>query len=610
MLKKGAVLLAAMFTLMAAAACTGGGGQGEIDGGGQGGIEQDAPGFPFAAYRDLPEVRLSSFYTLEAGEVCHVKMRAPFTDAYEFSFSSRVIEQVKLFDEQGEPLAEASENFEVSLKKGQLVYVDIFPKDGVIRLDVKPSAHKAEQPFSVAQAVGPEAPLTSSDPTADPMVPAEIEYVKRPNTLYVYCNAPEALTEGPHVINHCITRQDVSGQSVFFTMEQQSDHIKPGVYYGYRVRNTGKNDLYVTVKNIGYQRFGPGAYLGEEEWTQFYNTKFRIPDFGDLNESQKKNWKDYFDFSGTSALNGFVPTTYRIPAGEYIYVFGGTTEDAYGKFNVAKTADRRVDGNCQNGAVLFDVIGEAEGAYYVYDDYRKVLPGTEGGDDHLGITDPAAYGVVHCGEDVGYVVDNQASWVFNDVTPAGKLPVTFKNYYMDDVPEEGEPGAKIPSTEHIQTLDEWVTHINVQGAHEAVGTDMTSFHTLFNKVKDDGVQLPITVGCDWYDSRGKLANIGNWMKDYQDLFIFTNQGDTERQVTVNINCTGAMCTLVRDLDGNVIKGTELFAFQRGSDSHGEGYDKAFHYTVKIPAHTTVKFVAEYNLMANSTGYVRHSVDLA
>ena len=259
--------------------------------------------------------------------------------------------------------------------------------------------------------------------------------------------------------------------------------------------------------------------------------------------------------------------------------------------------------------MLFDVIGKAEGAYYVYNDPAKVAPGTEGGDDHLGITDPEAYGVVHTGEDVGYVVDNKATWTFNDATPAGKLPVTFTNYYMEDVPETGEAGAKIPSTAHTQTLEQWVTHINVQTAHEAVGTDMTSFHTLFNKKKGDGNQLPITVGCEWYDSRGKLANIGNWMKDYQDIFTFVNQGENERKITVNLNCTGALCTLVRNIDGSVVEGSEYFAFQRGTDAHGEGYDKAFHYQVTIPAHTVVQFVVEYNLMANSTGYVRHSVDL-
>ena len=602
--KKIASLFVAALTLAACCACDFGGSNGG-QGGTQGG---DDP--MYAEFGELPELRFGSFYSAEESGVRRVKMRVPFTDTFHVEFSDKLVSRVELLDETGAVLRDEKANFDIRLKKDALVYARFTPVKGMIKIEVEAGTHEQLMPFEVN-----EAPAASSfstvdeDPFSDPMQPARIEYVKRKNTLYVYCNAPEALTEGPHVINHCITRQPLSGQSVFFTMEQQSDHIKPAVYYGYRVRNTGENDLYVTVKNIGFQRAGAGAYLGEKEWANFYNTQFRLPDFSDMSESQMNNWKAYFSFSGGYGTGHFQPTTYRIPAGKYFYVFGGTTADAFGRYNVGKTADCSSDGNCQNGAVLFDVIGEAEGAYYVYDDPAKIAPGTEGGDDHLGITDPAGYGVVHTGEDEGYVVDNEATWCFNDVTPAGKLPVTFENYYMDDVPGEGEPGARIPSTPHTQILDEWVTHINVQTAHEAVGTDMTSFHTLFNKVKGDGVQLPITVGCDWYDSRGKLANIGNWMKDYQDVFTFVNRGDRPRQVTVNLNCTGALCTLVRNTDGSVVKESEYFAFQRGTDRFGEGYDKAFHYRVEIPAHRVVQFVVEYNLMANSTGYVRHSVDL-
>ncbi len=573
--------------------------------------EEGKDSFTVSEYEKLPELRFGSFFSAEETGVRTAKMKAPYTDTYQVTFPTKMVERVKLYDESGALLQDADKAFSIDLKEGQIVYAQFYSLTGSVRVTVTAAHNNQIMPFEVEKAPDASSFSTvSADPSADPMKPANIEYVKRKNTLYVYCNAPEALTEGPHVINHCITRQDVSNQSVFFTMEQQSDTIRPAVYYGYRVRNTGTEDVYVTVKNIGYQRSGDGAYLGEQEWTQFYNTQFKIPDLSDLSESQMNNWKAYFSFYGSYPVPYFKPTTYRIPAGKFMYVFGGTTKDAFGGYDVGDTADKPVDGNCQNGAVLFDVVGKAEGAYYVYNDPAKVAPGTEGGDDHLGITDPAAYGVVHTGEDVGYVVDNEATWTFNDVTPAGKLPVTFKNYYMDDVPDTGEPGAEIPSTEHIQTLEQWVTHINVQTAHEAVGTDMTSFHTLFNKKKGDGVQLPITVGCGWYDSRGKLANIGNWMKDYQDVFTFVNQGDKEREVTVNLNCTGALCTLVRNIDGSVVEGSEYFAFQRGTDQHGEGYDKAFHYKVKVPAHKVVQFVVEYNLMANSTGYVRHSVDLS
>lgn len=605
-IKKTAALCFAAAMLFLCCAC-------DLGGGRENGDDQGDEGSGMAKeFENLPELRFGSFYSAEEKGVRKVKFRVPYTDTYSVEFSKRIVKRVELYNEQEELLKDAEEGFEIDLKEGDLVYAKITSGNGIIKFNVTANSHLAPQPFEVNKA--PDAgkfATVSQNPSEDPMKPAQIEYVKRPDTLYVYCNAPEALTEGPHVVNHCITRQDVSNQSVFFTMEQQSDTMNPAVYYGYRVRNTGTEDLYVTVKNIGYQYEGNGSYLGETEWIDFYNTDFRIPDLSDLTESQMKNWRAYLNFEGTHSAPCFRPTTYRIPAGKFMYVFGGTTKDSFGGYDVGKTANLPMSGGCQNGAVLFEAIGQAEGAYYVYTDPALVAPGTEGGDDHLGITDPERYGVVHTGEDVGYVVDNEATWTFNDATPAGKLPVTFTNYYMDDVPASGEAGAKIPSTAHTQTLEEWVTHINVQTAPEAVGTDMTSFHTLFNKKKGDGTQLPIIVGCDWYDSRGKLANIGNWMKDYQDVFTFVNQGDREREVTVNLNCTGALCTLVRNIDGTVVEGSEYFAFQRGTDARfGDAFDKAMHYKVKIPAHKVVQFVVEYNLMANSTGYVRHSVDLS
>ena len=602
MRRKGALLCAAAFTLLAASACAGGGGETTTGG-----------GYNVDDHASLPAVRLSSFQTLEEREECTVKMRSPFTDAYKVAFSRSSVKLVEFYDEEGNLLVSSSENFEISLQEGQIVYVRITPAASLIRVTVESKNHRALLPFEVGNV--PDAskiPTSSSDP-ADPLKPAKISYEKRPDTLYVYCNAPENLTEGPQVVNKCITRQPLENQSVFFTMEQQSDKMDPGVFYGYRVRNTGTEDMYVTIRNIGYQQYGSGAYFGEQEWTQFYNLKFKIPDLSTFTPSQLASWKALMDFGGKTVLSYFAPITYRVPAGKFIYVFGGTSQDAYANANVGMTADKRVNGNCQNGAVLFDVVGKAEGSYYVYDDPAKIAPGTEGGDAHMGVNDPEKYGVVHCGEDVGYVVDNSASWIFNDATPEGKLPVTFDNYYSDDLfPEDapagfqptGEPGAEIPSTKHTQTAEQWVTHINVQSSHEAVGTDMTSFHTVYGPE-----QKPVTVGCGWFDTRGKLANIGNWMKDYQDVFTFTNQGESEREVTVNINLNGGLVTFVRNIDGTVRPGTEYFACERGDEGFGDAFEKAFHYTVKVPAHTTVQFIVEYNLMANSTGYVRHSVDL-
>ena len=436
----------------------------------------------------------------------------------------------------------------------------------------------------------------------------------------MYCNAPEEIRVGPQVVNTCITRQNVSDQSVYFTFEQQTNGLKDlpdwdfksnGVYYGYRVTNTSKtDDLYITVRNIGWQLDGPGAYLGEKEWIDFYNTRFELPDLSTFTASQKKLFDGYYGFSGEYLVHSYQPTTYRIPAGKYMYVIGGTTMDSFGSFSVDNTADRlSTYSTCANGAVLFDVVGEAEGAYYVYNDVSKVMPGGSGYDTHMGITDPEAYGVVHTGDDVGYVVDNQATWTFNDATQSQFLPVNFTNYYSTSAPSTGTPNTELPGvTAHEQkNLSQWITHIRTHENHDAVGTDMTTFHT----VDKDGNEL--IVGNNRYDSRGELPNIGNWMKDYQDVYTFVNQGDSDREITVNLYCTGAVVMLVRDMQGRRVPGTAGYSMQHASAPVGgiyyDGFDRSFNYTVTIPAHSVKQFVVEYNLMANSYGNVRHNVYL-
>ena len=578
--------------------------------------------FKASDYASLPTVQLSSVAAVEESGSCKLKMKAPWTDYYNFNFSSKTVVGVVVFDKDGKVLKSGTKKFDLQLNEGDIVYVKIVPVKNAARITVTAKENKSPLPFEIGEAPDPtEFETVSSDPTVDPLQAAELKYTKRDNTLYVYCNAPEEIKQGPQVVNTCITRQEVSDQSVYFTFEQQSNGLDKlpgftsnGVYYGYRVTNTGEEDLYITVKNIGWQTDGPGAYLGEKEWIDFYNTKFPLPDFSDFTTSQQKLFDGYYGFSGEYLVHDFQPTTYRIPKGKYMYVMGGTTSDAFGGFNVDNTANRLTTlSTCANGAVLFDVVGKAEGAYYVYNDISKVMPGGSGYDTHMGMNDPEAYGVVHTGEDVGYVVDNQATWTFNDVTPAQKLPVTFTNYYSENCSRTGTPNTPIPGTApHTHNATEWVTHIDPQATHEtdpreAIGTDMTAFHTV-NKNGDR-----IIVGANYYDSRGMYPNIGNWMKDYQDVFTFVNQGDSEREVSVSLHCTGAVVMLVRDMNGKLVPGTAGYSMAHGDDVVGgvlqRGFNKDFVYTVKVPAHSVKQFVVEYNLMANSYGYVLHKAEL-
>ena len=618
--KKFATGVAAMFVIMTCCACDFGGTGGETGGSNPGPGTPPRAEFKLADYESLPTVQFSSVTAVEKSGSCKLKMKAPWTDTYKITFSQKAVHRIELYDAAGKLLKESTTgSFEVNLKKGDIVYTNIVPVKEAARMTVMATENKSPLPFEIANAPNPASFDTTGNPNVDPLESANINYVKRENTLYVYCNAPEEVKYGPQVVNKCITRQEVTNQSVYFTFEQQTNGLKDlegwnftsnGVYYGYRVTNTGKDDLYITVKNIGWQLDGLGSYYGEKEWVDFYNTNFKLPDMSDLTEDQIRQYEAFLGFSGKYLIHDFQPTTYRIPAGEYMYVMGGTTVDAFGGFNVDDTANRlTTNSTCANGAVLFDVVGQAEGAYYVYNDVSKVMPGGEGCDTHMGIDDPEAYGVVHTGDDVGYVIDNQATWTFNDKTPAQKLPVTYTNYYSDTAPRTGTPNTEIPNTTpHLQAdKREWITHIDVQQVHNAVGTDMTSFHTVNRKGEK------IIVGCNYYDTRGELPNIGNWMKDYQDLYTFVNQGDKEREITLNLVCTGAVVVMLRDMNGKMIPNTAGYSMRRGEELlKGElmpGFDKSFHYTVKIPAHTVVQLVLEYNLMANAYGNIVHSVDL-
>ena len=111
--------------------------------------------------------------------------------------------------------------------------------------------------------------------------------------------------------------------------------------------------------------------------------------------------------------------------------------------------------------------------------------------------------------------------------------------------------------------------------------------------------------------------MGNWMKDYQDLFTFVNQGDKPRTVRIHLRPNGGLAAFFRDMNGKVIPGTEKSALYRGGGANPfdgpikilEEFDIAVHQEFTIPPHSVFQVVAEYNLMANSCGNVRHWVEL-
>ena len=100
-----------------------------------------------------------------------------------------------------------------------------------------------------------------------------------------------------------------------------------------------------------------------------------------------------------------------------------------------------------------------------------------------------------------------------------------------------------------------------------------------------------------------LANVGNWMIDYQDDFNFVNQGNKDREVTITLN-GDTIAAMMRDENGKVIPGTEKYTLSRIDNS-----TYSYEYTLTVPAHSVKQVTLEYNLLANSYGAITHKVIL-
>ena len=526
-------------------------------------------------------------------------MYAPYKDTYNVTFNK--LKKVVLLDQNDNVLIDSNDDFQIDLDKNQMVKVVLYKNESEqANIKVVALHHKSVLPYEPYNQVNTRKLRTHGDSTIDPLTPAEIKAIKRDdgNGLYINCNNPEKLTEPD--IGKALSRVNISDKKVFFTFEH--NNLDKPFYYGYQVKNTGQEDIYVTILNMGFQLDGPGCWLGEREWTDFYNVNFRY-DTSHLTEKQMKTFIDYFGFCNTYKTKNLQPTTYRIPKGKYIYIMGGTTKDAYKHINVFKSADKKVCGGCSNGAVLFDVIGKAEGSFFIYTDESQI----KNNNTHQGYVlnrKGIDYGTQYVGYDNCHgVVDTHITYTFNDLTPSQDLPVEYTNYYADELPEK-KPYLKIDCTAHRQKGRRWVTHICPQSSHDGVGTDMTKYYT----INEHGT--PICIDTEHYDGNGNICNIGNWMIDYMDYFTFVNQGDKDREITINIKNTGSICAFVRDRNGKIIKSTPVFTImQKVGETDEYWIQDDFTYKVVVKAHSIKQFIVEYNLLANSCGYVIHTASL-
>ena len=556
--------------------------------------------------------RLSSILDIASSDgTTTYKMIAPYNDSYNLKCKDAT--SVIVYNEYGHVISKEGNVVDVTLTKNQLVYVSIVGlQDVEFRLTVSAKNHLVELPYEINSSIDLNSLKTNSESKVDPLKPSKISYTKRDDGkgLYINSNNPEKITEKE--FNTVLTRQEVTDKEVFFTFEHNNANSR-AYYYGYRVTNTDDHDIYITVKNLGYQINGAGSWLGEDEWIKFYNTKFES-DTSNYTPSQLANYQAYVSFSNQYKSNNRKPITYRIPSGKYIYVMGGTVADAYNNISVFDSANKKVQGGCGNGAVLFEVTGgTAEGAFMVYTN-----PNASTLNESEYVTDKKEYGyiVTRDGTNVGSqyigydnchgVVDADLSWTFNDNTPDQTLPVSYTNPYFT-TQKGGTPYSKIDNfiPQENVGVKEWLTHINPNNNSETVGTDMTDYITVDHLTKQ-----AITLGARFIDGRGKNANIGNWMVDYIDTITLVNQGDQVRTFTYQLTHSGVILAFVRDENGYIDESfTPKYCVKIGGSDYGDAIDDRFIYSVEVQPHSIKRFSVNYNLLANSYGCIRHKATL-
>ncbi|MDY2888195.1 MAG: hypothetical protein SOU19_01350 [Candidatus Caccosoma sp.] len=540
------------------------------------------------------------------------KMYAPYDDTY--YFESLEISEIHIYNSKKELLVSGKNSAKVSLRKNEEIIVKVkLYETNILNLEAYSLNHLVELPYSINNNIDMEVKRTEAkeEISYDPLKASDTFYTKRSDDrgLYVNCNNPEKITL-PY-LNKCLTAQEVTNKEVFFTFEHNNTNTN--YYYGYRVTNVSDEDIYITVKNLGYQVNGKGSWLGEDEWVKFYNTNFRVQCLDGLSGSQLNNYNSFVSFANDYESLNRQPITYRIPKNKYIYVMGGTTLDSYRNINVFDSADIIVNSKisgCSNGAVIFEVKGgKAIGQFFAYT-MAKIINNTDYVNDYkeAGYVGDETYGSQYVGYDNCYgVVDSSLEWEFNDYTKSQYLGVNFDNNAYNNGNKKGDRYSSISPLSTINNKDckKWVTHINPNHTANAYGTDMTKYITIDSETKE-----PITIDYYHYDGKGNEANIGNWMVDYIDTITLVNKGNNEREFTYNMYHNGVILAFIRDENGFIDESFKpKYCISLGGSKYGSEIRDYFSYTVKVKPHSAIQFSINYNLLANSNGNISHSAYL-
>lgn len=516
------------------------------------------------------------------------KVYAPYTDTY--TIEGEGVTGITLSQEES-VIAEGMDGLNVSLNEDGVYTLTVKAEANAdFRITVTADNHVITLPYDLPEN---DAPVEYDVYGNDELVAAEVNYIKRAGGTYIYSNNPEMFA-AQHVGKAFMRNEGLIGD-VYVTFEH-ANYSGSNAYLGYQLKNNTDHDVYITVTNVGYQ--WTGTWFGQLAWYDFYNTSFKLPaDYLNENGSitSKYSGLDYAYKNYEPRI--YQPTTYRLPAGEYFWVIGGTSADAYRNINVDNSANRQVNPvRCANGNVKFTVTGgEVTGTMYCYTNASQVK------------AEPKALGYVAAGYAQQYsgignhhgVIDNYMEWIFGDDDKAGMLPVTYTNYYSNYIPSSAPAFNKYNSFPHVNNTTSWMTHLNPQNDHRAVGMDMVEF------IWHDQNGKKIVIDNEHADGGGQPANTANWMIEYQDHFTLINQGDTDRTVVLHLRDHGTLAILVRDGESREV----LEASYTAGLGESSGVFSNYTYEITVPAHSVKQITLDYLLVACSYGSVIHAAEL-
>lgn len=516
---------------------------------------------------------------------------APYTDKYTLKGSDTALITIT---QKGNKIKSGKTELSTMLAANEVYTLTVKTKEknGDFKITTTAENHQVTLPYEVATPVDTSSFELYNDGES-PLVAAEVDYVKREGGTYIYSNNPEQF--GSQHVGKAFMRNDGLTGEVYVTFEH-ANYSGNNVYLGYQLKNNTDHDVYITITNVGYQWIG--TWFGQQAWYKFYNTSFKLPDdYLTANGaiSSKYSGLDYAYINITPRV--YQPTTYRLPAGEYFWVIGGTSADAYRNINVDGSANRPVNPiRCANGNVKFTVTGgNVSGTMYCYTNASQVQAEPQA----LGYV-AGAYSQQYSGIAFHHgVIDNYMSWTFNDNTKSRFLPVTYTTNYSNNVPSYVKPYSSYNSTPHTVNGTTWMTHLNPQNNHQAVGMDMVEY--IWHDTKGN----LIVFDNDHADGAGAPANTANWMIEYQDHFTFVNQGNTERKITLHLRDHGTLAILVRDSKTGEVLSADYTA---GLGENG-GVFSNYQYEITVPPHSVKQITLDYLLVACSYGSVNHAVKL-